>query len=207
MGLISEKMKFDFLVRLKFDISEGYDKAGIKTAYNDFARTLRTDNLKEKKSKTEKFLLKELKELISLDIKNQEEFDEKHRELCEKLKKEWNELSYGQIQKWVNMSLKYWLLFGGDKIANIEKNAKYFHIPIDSIIKEIAFGEKRNQADYKSWSKIENYDEESYIENPDLPAKLIGSVLRSMESVKNLYLKYNPEDAEFLEEFENIFDI
>ena len=70
MGLISEKMKFDFLVRLKFDISEGYDKAGIKTAYNDFARTLRTDNLKEKKSKTEKFLLKELKELIFLDIKN-----------------------------------------------------------------------------------------------------------------------------------------
>jgi hypothetical protein len=64
MELISEKMKFDFLVRLKFDISEGYDKAGIKTAYNDFARTLRTDNLKEKKSKTEKFLLKELKELI-----------------------------------------------------------------------------------------------------------------------------------------------
>ena len=70
MGLISEKMKFDFLVRLKFDISEGYDKAGIKTAYNDFARTLRTDNLKEKKSKTEKVLLKELKELIFLDIKN-----------------------------------------------------------------------------------------------------------------------------------------
>lgn len=158
MGLISEKMKFDFLVRLKFDISEGYDKAGIKTAYNDFVRTLRTDNLKEKKSKTEKFLLKELKELISLDIKKQEEFDEKHRELCE-LKKEWNEFSYGQIQKWVNMSLKYWFLFGGDKIANIEKNAKYFHIPIDSIIKEIAFGEKRNQADYKSWSKIENYKE------------------------------------------------
>ena len=59
----------------------------------------------------------------------------------------------------------------------------------------------------KSAKIIENYDEESYIENPDLPAKLIGSVLRSMESVKNLYLKYNPEDAEFLEEFENIFDI
>ena len=70
MGLISEKMKFDFLVRLKFDISEGYDKAGIKTAYNDFARTLRTDNLKEKKSKTEKFLLKELKELISFFSKS-----------------------------------------------------------------------------------------------------------------------------------------
>lgn len=107
-----------------------------------------------------------MKELISLDIKKQEEFDEKHRELCEKLKKEWDELSYGQIQKWINMSLKYWLLFGGDKIANIEKNAKYFHIPIDSIIKEIAFGEKRNQADYKSWSKIENYDE--YFEYQDI---------------------------------------
>ena len=59
------------------------------------------------------------------------------------------------------MSLKYWLLFGGDNIANIEKNAEYFHIPIDSLLKEIAFGEKRNQAGYKSWSKIENYEEYS----------------------------------------------
>ena len=57
------------------------------------------------------------------------------------------------------MSLKYWLLFGGDKIPNIEKNAEYFHIPIDSIIKKIAFGQKRNKMGYKSWSKIENYEE------------------------------------------------
>ena len=59
----------------------------------------------------------------------------------------------------------------------------------------------------KSAKIIENYDEESYIENPDLPAKLIGSVLRSMESVKNLYLKYNPEDSDFFEEFKNLLDI
>jgi len=44
------------------------------------------------------------------------------------------------------MSLKYWLLFGGDKIANIEKNAKYFHIPIDSIIKENCFWRKKKSS-------------------------------------------------------------
>ena len=59
----------------------------------------------------------------------------------------------------------------------------------------------------KSAEIIENYDEESYIENPDLPAKMIGNVLRNVESVKDLYLKYNPEDSDFFEEFKNLLDI
>lgn len=59
----------------------------------------------------------------------------------------------------------------------------------------------------KTTEIIEDYDEEEYFENPELPAKMIGNVLRNIESVKELYLKYNLEDSEFFEEFENTLDI
>ena len=59
----------------------------------------------------------------------------------------------------------------------------------------------------KTTEIIEDYDEDEYFENPELPAKMIGNVLRNIESVKELYLKYNPEDSEFFEEFENTLDI
>ena len=59
----------------------------------------------------------------------------------------------------------------------------------------------------KTTEIIEDYNEEEYFENPELPAKMIGNVLRNIESVKELYLKYNPEDSEFFEEFENTLDI
>ena len=36
---------------------------------------------------------------------------------------------------------------------------------------------------------------------------MIGNVLRNVESVKDLYLKYNPEDSDFFEEFKNLLDI
>ena len=59
----------------------------------------------------------------------------------------------------------------------------------------------------KTTEIIEDYDEEEYFENPELTAKMIGNVLRNIESVKELYLKHNPEDSEFFEEFENTLDI
>ena len=59
----------------------------------------------------------------------------------------------------------------------------------------------------KNTEIIKDYDEDDYLENPDLPVKMIGNVLRNIESVKELYLKYNPEDSEFFEEFKNTLDI
>ena len=59
----------------------------------------------------------------------------------------------------------------------------------------------------KTTEIIEEYDEDEYLENPELLAKMISNVLRNMESVKEIYLKYNPEDSEFFEEFENTLEI
>lgn len=52
------------------------------------------------------------------------------------------------------MILKYWLLFGNKRINGIEKNAKYFHIPIVSYFQKGMFHEINPRA----WSKIDNYE-------------------------------------------------
>jgi hypothetical protein len=53
------------------------------------------------------------------------------------------------------MTLKYWLVFGEKRIADIEKNAQYFHIPIDSYVRSKMIVIKG----YQAWSKINDYDE------------------------------------------------
>lgn len=59
----------------------------------------------------------------------------------------------------------------------------------------------------KTTEIIEEYDEDEYLENPELLVKMISEVLRNNELVKEIYLKYNLEDSEFFEEFENTLDI
>lgn len=159
--MLNDKLKEDFLIKSVFyNTKEGFETAGIKRAYLDFNRTLKIldGNLElrnSNRSKTQEYLKQNLLNIISLEISNQEEFDELHRSLCENLVSKWNELKIGQAQKWINMTLKYWLLFGGDRIKNIEKNAKYFHIPIDSLIQNKMFKETNP----KPWSKITNYED------------------------------------------------
>lgn len=157
--MIDKQLVEDFLIRLYFDKKQGFYKAGLKRAYLDFNRTLKNHHTQIERNsiqaKTLEFLEKELKFLIKTDFKNQTEFDIEHKKLCEKLKVEWNELSLGQCQKWINMALKYWLVFGDEKINFVSKNYKYFHIPIDSYVQKGIFKEKKP----KPWSKISEYED------------------------------------------------
>ncbi len=159
-SILPFELKEDFYIRLYFNIAEGYEIAGIKRAYLDFNRTLPIKDKNQEKrknirSETELFLKTELLKLISADIENQELFDLSHEKLCLNLIKNWTELTIGQAQKWINMTLKYWLLFGENRIKGIEKSARFFHIPIDNLIQKNMFGEKSP----KPWSKINNYDD------------------------------------------------
>ena len=159
--ILSNELKEKFYIQLYFNLNYDYDKAAIKRAYRDFNRTLWIkDGNKEKRDelreKAEDFLLKNLKELIIKNINSQEIFDIHHKELCINFTEHWKELTIGQSQKWINMTLKYWLLFGDTRIASIEKNAEFFHIPIDSYVLEGMFQDKYPKL---AWSKITNYDD------------------------------------------------
>jgi hypothetical protein len=155
--ILSIQQKEDFLIRLYFDTSKGFELAAIKRAFLDFSRTLKIvdQNRIKLKEKAEKYLLEIVKTDLNHQISHQEEFDEYHKKWCLSLKEIWHEISIGQSQKWINMTLKYWLLFGDSRIKNIELNAKYFHIPIDRYVKNEMFEKKSN----KPWSKISEYSE------------------------------------------------
>lgn len=154
--IIKESLREDFYIRLFFDTKNGFYSAGIKRAFLDFSRTLRIKdkNRLELKKSADFFLHENLYKLTRNKLENQEEFDNFHKYTAEELTKIWNELSFGQAQKWINMTLKYWLLFGENRISGIELNAKYFHIPIDSFVQKGMFEEKKP----KPWSKISDYE-------------------------------------------------
>ncbi len=159
-SIIEQQNKEEFYIRLYFNPKKhdnNYHLAGIRRAFLDFSRTSSTkkDERSSNIKKAENFISKRLSEMLKSKMKSQPEFDDFHEKICEKLTNEiWTELKIGQAQKWINMTLKYWLLLGESRISDIEKNAEYFHIPIDRIIQNNFFG-KNNSA----WSKIVKYKE------------------------------------------------
>ena len=83
-------------------------------------------------------------------------FDEWHKDTARKLKEGNPILSYGQIQKWINMSIKYVYtlkLLGVENISDyfIPANSESLHPALDSYVLN-AIGEKN------TWSTIADYD-------------------------------------------------
>ena len=155
-SIISDNLREDFFIKLYFDTESGYCNAGIKRAFLDFSRTLKIkdDNRANLRKDAEEYISSQLNKVTITEFRTQSEFDSFHKVSCEELINTWDELTFGQAQKWINMTLKYWLLFGDKRIDGIEKNAKFFHIPIDSYVQKGMFNEKNP----KPWSKIDNYE-------------------------------------------------
>lgn len=156
---MKEDLKFQTLIHLHFGKDGKHKHNAILRAYRDFNRTL----VLKKESKIERetkkieivnFLEVELSKLLTKRFKNQTAFDSFHKVLSFQIRNKWKLLSFGQIQKWINMTLKYWLIIGEDRIHGIEKNYEYFHIPIDRIIKERIFKDHKHKF---PWSKITDY--------------------------------------------------
>lgn len=125
----------DYLI--KRIIMKAYGDATNEGAFNALIKKenvgLRKSSDKVKKISS-KLLLERLKKLNSVP-----KFDEWHKELCKDIKKEYKDIkedgkelfTYGNAQKWVNMSLKYmWLL----ELLPQNISEKDLHIPIDSYI-------------------------------------------------------------------------
>lgn len=156
-SILTHELKEDFFIKIRFNTSKGFEIAGIKRAYLDFNRTLKIKDKNREilRQNAETYLLEKLKQVLKKEFIDQDFFDSQHEIWCNELINTWSELSYGQSQKWINMSLKYWLLFGEKRINGIELNVKYFHIPIDSYVQKGMFKEKSP----KPWSKISNYND------------------------------------------------
>ena len=136
--------------------------------------------MKKENEKSEDFNeIMELKEELDTDIKNLEKDLNYYREHKAEMKE------------------------NGELDEETEKTFEMLEEQLSSIKSIVSMGNEI----MKTTEIIEEYDEDEYLENPELLVKMISEVLRNNELVKEIYLKYNPEETEFFEEFENTLDI
>lgn len=146
----------------------------VERAYRDFCRTIRKGekginegigDLTERKKKTAQTIIDELSkmELSKMDF---DKYNEWHDKLCEQIIA--NKYTYGQAQKWVNMAMKYLIVLGD---ADVIAKEKLLHIPLDSIIIDIALKNKLltqktlDDNHFTSWSGITDKKQYDAIQN------------------------------------------
>ena len=167
----NEKNKFsneELLDFLKFsyfgDLNISIEVAS-KRAYRDMCRTLRfgvlpIDTKDSIISSVNVIFKKEIPIINEGSITSQEKFDSWHCKVCENMKNLYEKydikLTYGQAQKWINMTIKYLYLFGGYTFDSVFEE---LHIPVDNYILDIANKNLRIDKPKKPWSK---WDEEQY---------------------------------------------
>lgn len=147
-----------FLVQCYFGSMEnGPVVAAIDRAYIDMqthtVRGEKEDLFTRRKVVTE-ILYKRIQELVN----DEKDFDKWHRNVSKEIKTKYPDFTFGQIQKWINMTIKYLFVLRQLDITGIsdyfnEDNAKYFHAPLDSYVL------KAIHTKGISWSNIEDYDE------------------------------------------------
>lgn len=160
----------EFLFRAYFDLKdENNILAAIKRAYRDLNRTLiglpvenERINLRKKWNELLKGEIENV--LLNKKFENWDEFTRWHKSVCEKLKTEnsnYKNLTHGQAQKWLNMTLKYLYVLGEERVGGISLNYEYFHIPIDNIIQEQILLDLKSieKKQFQAWSRMESYDE------------------------------------------------
>ena len=155
--IITDEAYMDFYKYGFFGNLENPIKSAIHKAYRDLCRTItglsKNKNKAEIRHKAEESIYGNITLLFGLGITTQLEFDKWHKKSCEDLIVVFREqkFTYGQAQKWINMTLKYISMIDYNCIENIYE---YCHIPIDNYIIR-ATNKKLSVA----WSRLENYNE------------------------------------------------
>lgn len=130
--------------------------AALRSAYGDLCRTIRGFS----KHNEHDYIYNTCMQVIYDDVTrlfkykkvNQDMFDQWHKISCERLVEYSTKiLTYGQAQKWINMTLKN-LSMLDHRLT--ESTYEFYHVPIDNFVLKAT--------KYKlscAWSKLNNYEE------------------------------------------------
>ena len=148
-----------------FGTEKNNGKAAANRAYRDMCRTIRFEKGVSQKLKNDcrtrvvKLIETEIKKCNSIDIV--EKYDEFHDSLCSRIIDCYDnqtiaEITYGQAQKWVNMTMKYLCVLYDGQCDWLNKIYSFLHIPIDSIILDKAKKEFPNEFPVNNipWSQL-----------------------------------------------------
>ena len=149
MKHISDKQIRNFLLNALFgsNYKNDYVTAASNRAYRDFNRTIRfyanvsADERAKTKERITSIIKASIEGYVSKGKINKKKFDEFHTATCEAIKEEYKDIaddfSYGQSQKWLNMTIKY-LFILDDNPLGLGQVFDYCHIPIDNYIMDEA---------------------------------------------------------------------
>jgi hypothetical protein len=176
MSLQLEKQR-DFLFQAYFGANGNEFDLFISRAYRDMNRTLRgfrklPENLQDEIFAGAKEKVKDSFEELRGMVSDEPEglgtaFDDWHSKSCNELKKHYAEkigsssrirITYGQAQKWLNMTMKYCWVCGND--PQLGPWFAVAHMPIDRIIIEAIKAEKVSaRLPRVAWSKWDDENE------------------------------------------------
>lgn len=148
-----------FLKFSHFGALTNLKEAAANRAYRDMCRTIRFNGLCEE---TRLELKKEVNSELITKIENiKDNFEIWHKEACgliiEKYEKHGIELTYGQAQKWVNMTIKYLYILNEHTFDNV---FDFLHIPVDNYIFKVVKEKLGIDKPKNPWSKL---DETEYL--------------------------------------------
>ena len=160
------KSIWDTMVYLYFGNTANPYKAASARAYLDLCRTIKfapSSNEEERvKARTDVdgLIESEFKAVSNAHMTSQEEYDEWHEKICEKIVARYekvcgDQFCIGQAQKWVNMTVKYLYLIDSECVKLF---ADFAHMPLDNYV----FAAARDHLGLFSdglipWSKIKDY--------------------------------------------------
>ena len=158
-----------------FGTEKNNEKATAKRAYRDMCRTIRfekgvSQTVKDDcRTRVIELIETEIKECNSIDTI--EKYDKFHDSLCSRIIDCYDnqtiaEITYGQAQKWVNMTMKYLCVLYEGQCDWLNKIYSFLHIPIDSIILDKARDKFPNDFSVNNtpWSQLSR-DEYITIQN------------------------------------------
>lgn len=170
---------FSFRLNAYFGNVEDPLFAAANSAYLDLNRTIEFKKAKPVseeerdalRTKSVRLIKTQVMDLLKKSDVTQSLFDVWHKELCRAIVKIYTDSNvpfhYGQAQKWVNMSFKYLSVIDCEKTAGIQE---FLHIPIDSIIMELALEDFRLERPLTRRSRME---EEEYLRYQEHLSKIV----------------------------------
>jgi hypothetical protein len=162
--MLTNEDRISYLLNVYFgDYLKDPTLSAVERAYLDLARTqhgfsrdIEKQHIQEQRKS---FLVAKIRDIGENQIESQDNFDEYHKDVMLDLKRmSQASFTFGQAQKWVNMSLKYCLIIKPEVFA---KNMAFYHVPIDNIV----LAELPDYGFSGKWSKLNNYDDYIYFQN------------------------------------------
>lgn len=158
-----DKDILDFLKVIYFGDISNPIKATSSRAYRDLNRTIRYNTMPSAKrnhlrTKVTEHFQKEIPALVRTEQLTQNDYDTWHYEICTQIRTYYQEagvvFTYGQAQKWLNMTMKY-LYISGE--YTFDSMFRYLHVPVDNFIINAVKKELGISCPKTSWSRWDDY--------------------------------------------------